>query len=50
MKGNRNIELLFSVLVFCDFSTSAHAFSDKTHKALTENVILSSDCEIANTS
>jgi hypothetical protein len=42
MAVNKNVKLLFSVLVLLGFSTSAHAFSDKTHKTVTESAVLSS--------
>jgi len=49
MKVNRNVKLLLSV-VLLGFYTPVHAFSGRIHKALTENAILGSGCEIANTS
>jgi len=46
MRVNKNEKMLFIIaLVIAGFCNPAHAFSDKTHKAITEKAILSSDTD-----
>jgi len=42
MKVNRNLKLLFSIMLLSVFCSPLCAFSGKTHKAMTEKAILSS--------
>jgi len=42
MKVNRNLKLLFSIMLLSVFYSPLYAFSGKTHKAMTEKAILSS--------
>jgi hypothetical protein len=39
MKENKNLRLLFSIMLLSSLCNPAHAFSGKTHKALTEKAV-----------